>query len=53
MPRTEDHDPRKAAVQRPVRREFSEEKSADETDAVKEPVQETVEHHAGKIIGNG
>ena len=53
MPTTDDHEPRKAAEQNPEQKQLSEEKPADEKDAVKEPLEDTVEHQAGKIIGNG
>lgn len=53
MPTTDDREPRKAAEQNPEHKPLSEEKPADEKDAVKEPHEDAVEHQASKIIGNG
>ncbi|MBB3544116.1 hypothetical protein [Rhizobium sp. BK399] len=53
MPSKDDHDQHKAHDQEAERKRHAEEKSAEGKAAVKEPESATVEHQAGKIIGNG
>ena len=53
MPKTNDQGEHKAAEQHHAATEAGNNQAPETNDAVKEPVQEAVEHEAGKIVGNG